>query len=168
MTNYADSAISKIRDFLWSNLVNDEILNPNDYIADGFLKPIVPIIPTQQVPELNNLIGNQTYIVYDFDISSYSDQWWICEETALFSIISNDFSKIIEIINYMVDLFRRLDDVGKEINAALPNGTKFKFYYVSLDSATSPSPYMEEGGRQIGQVGIRYEYSRLLTNGRFQ
>ena len=168
MTNYADSAISKIRDFLWSNLVNDEILNPNDYIADGFLKPIVPIIPTQQVPELNNLIGNQTYIVYDFDISSYSDQWWICEETALFSIISNDFSKIIEIINYMVDLFRRLDDVGKEINAALPSGTKFKFYYVSLDSATSPSPYMEEGGRQIGQVGIRYEYSRLLTNGRFQ
>lgn len=168
MTNYADSAISKIRDFLWSNLVNDEILNPNDYIADGFLKPIVPIIPTQQVPELNNLIGNQTYIVYDFDISSYSDQWWICEETALFSIISNDFSKIIEIINYMVDLFRRLDDVGKEINASLPSGTKFKFYYVSLDSATSPSPYMEEGGRQIGQVGIRYEYSRLLTNGRFQ
>lgn len=168
MTNYADSAISKVRDFLWSNLVNDEILNPNDYIADGFLKPIVPIIPTQQVPELNNLIGNQTYIVYDFDISSYSDQWWICEETALFSIISNDFSKIIEIINYMVDLFRRLDDVGKEINASLPSGTKFKFYYVSLDSATSPSPYMEEGGRQIGQVGIRYEYSRLLTNGRFQ
>lgn len=168
MTNYADSAISKVRDFLWSNLVNDEILNPNDYIADGFLKPIVPIIPTQQVPELNNLIGNQTYIVYDFDISSYSDQWWICEETALFSIISNDFSKIIEIINYMVDLFRRLDDVGKEINAFLPSGTKFKFYYVSLDSATSPSPYMEEGGRQIGQVGIRYEYSRLLTNGRFQ
>jgi hypothetical protein len=169
MTNYADSAISKVRDFLWSNMVEDRILEPNDYIADGFSKLLVPIIPTQQVPEFNNLIGNKTYIVYDFDISSYTDQWWICEETALFSIISNDFSKILEITNYMVDLFRRLDDVGQEINKSLPSTTKFKFYYVSLESATSPSPYMEEGGRQIGQIGIKYEYSRLLnSNGRFQ
>lgn len=167
MTNYADSAVTKVRDFLWDNLVNDNILDVNDYIADGFKKPIIPIIPAQQAPETNNLIGNETYIVYDFDVSSYGDQWWVCGETVLFSIISNEYGKIIEITNYMIDLFRRLDNVAKEINASLAPDSKFKFYYVSIQSATSPSPYTEEGGRQIGQVEIKYEYSRLISNGRF-
>jgi len=169
MTNYKDTAVSKIRSYIWESLVNEGILLERDYIADTFIEPLIPIIPTQQVPEFNNLLGGKTYIVYDFDVLQYYDQWWICEENLILSVVSNDYSKIIEITQYLIDLFRRNDESAHDINTWQDPTSKFRFYTFMLKSVSSPTPVNEEGGRQMGTVEISYKYSRNLdSNKRFQ
>lgn len=167
--DYTKTASEIIRNFLWSELKTYNLLNPNDYIADGFDIPLVPIIPAQQVPEFNNLIGDNPYIVYDVQVDSYEpDQWWTCQENIMFSIISTDYMKIVSITNAIIDIFRRMDDSAKTINTWQQYPLLFKFYNFSINSASYPTPFTEEGGRQIGQIEVVYRYSRDLdANGRF-
>ena len=168
MTDYNKTAIGEIRDFLWKNLKQDGILKESDYIADGFTRSLVPIIPTQQVPEFNNLMSGKTYIVYDFNIYSYGEDYWICEENASFMIVSSDYGKIVQIINYMVDLFRRMDDAAKDLNIEYMGNTPFKYHLFYIDGVEGPQPTEEEGGNMIGTVDVTFKYSREIgPNGRF-
>ena len=164
MANYAETAFSMVRLFLWDKLKESNILSSSDYIADGFISPLIPIIPVQQVPEFNNLIGNKPYIIYDYDIEFYSEEWWICEEKLVFTIVASEFEKIVEITQFMVDLFRRMDESAGDIND-WQTGSKFKFFTFILSGAQSPTPYEEEGGRQMGEVSVIYRYSRELDSG---
>jgi hypothetical protein len=167
MADYTKTAVGEIRDFLWTQLKNNTLLNKNDYIADGFIQPLIPIIPAQQVPEFNNLISGKTYIVYDFQIGAYDSDYWICEENLILYIISPDYGKGVQIINFLIDLFRRMDDSAKDVNSSLISDL-FKFHYFYINSAESPSPMEEEGGNQIATVDISYKYSREIgENGRF-
>lgn len=168
MADYTKTSISIINSFLWSELINNNILSENDYRPDGFTSTIVPIIPTQEVPEINNLIPEATFIVYDFEVEGYSDDWWICEETAMYTIVSPNYSKIIEIIQFMVDLFRRVDITGQEVQEYNTSQSILKFYTVSINNSSSPTPFESEGGRMSATVEISYKYSRILGDqGRF-
>lgn len=168
MTDYTISSVSEIRDFLWDGIKTEGILRASDYQAPGIKKALVPIIPTQQVPEFNNMLPGKTYIVYDFKSEGYGEEYWICQESITFYIISKDYGKIVELTSYIVDLFRRMDDTAKELNGSSLVSDKFKYYYFSLSSVESPLPFEEEGGVQVGSVSITYNYSRLMgQNGRF-
>lgn len=166
--NYNDTAQGRIRTFLWDELKANNILDENDYIADGFDIPLIPIIPVQQIPEFNNLIGDKPYLVYTFDNVSYSDtMWWVCHERLAFSIISADYGKIIQIMQFMTDLFRRLDESATDINNAQAD-SKFKFFMFAVVSMTSPEPFEQEGGRQMAMIELDFKYSRELdSKGRF-
>lgn len=167
--DYTDTAVGKIRAFLWDQLKANSIVDSFNYIADGFTTPLVPIIPVQQVPEFNNLIGNKPYIIYDYDINSYDDQWFICNEKIILTVVSSSFEEIIKITQFIIDLFRRMDETAVDINAWQGGDTKFKFFSFVLANASSPGPYEEEGGRQMAEIEIDYKYSRYLDeNGRFQ
>ena len=86
----------------------------------------------------------------------------------LYSIISPNYGKILEITEFMIDLFRRIDDSGYDVQMFNPKRNVVKFYSVSLSSANSPAPFETEGGRMIGSVQISYKYSRILNGqGRF-
>ena len=68
----------------------------------------------------------------------------------------------------MINLFRRLDDSGKDIQAYNPQDDKIKFYSIGLSSASAPAPFDQEGGRMSGSVEIFYKYARILEDtGRF-
>ena len=168
MADYTKTAIAEIRDFMWDSLQTDGILNKNDYIADGFPIPLVPIIPSQQVPEFNNLMSGKPYIVYDFEINDYNADYWICEETLMLSINSHNYNKIVEIITYLVDLFRRMDDAAKDMNSFKAESSPFKYHYFYINNAQSPSAAEEEGGLYTGFLDISFKYSReIMSNGRF-
>lgn len=168
MTIYKQNARSIINSFLWQELKNTEVLDENDYRPDNFTKTLIPIIPAQEVPEFNNLLPDQTYIIYDYEINDYMDKWWICEEYMTYSIVGTKFGKVMEIIELMVDLFRRKDLAGKDLQTFNTNPSKIKFYSACLDSVSSPSPAEYEGGRIIGIVQITYKYSREVgSDGRF-
>jgi hypothetical protein len=158
MADYTKNARTVINGFLWESLKEDNILSADDYRPDGFTKALVPIVPLQEIPEFNNLLTDKTYITYDYEVEGYGDQWWICEERMLYTIISTNISKISEVTEFMIDLFRRLDDSGKDI----------KFYSIGLSSASAPAPFDQEGGRMSGSVEIFYKYSRIVDGaGRF-
>jgi hypothetical protein len=168
MTIYRENARSIINAFLWSEIKESGVLDEDDYRPDNFTKSLVPIIPAQEVPEFNNLLQDKTYIIYDYEINDYMDKWWICEESMSYSIVGTKFGKVMEIIELMVDLFRRKDLSGKDLQSFNTNQEKIKFYSACLDYVSSPSPAESEGGRIVGVVQITYKYSREVnSNGRF-
>ena len=167
--DYNDTAFGKIRSYTWAKLTEAGILSEYDYIADGFIEPLLPIIPVQQVPEFNNLVGDKPYIIYDYDLVSYSDDWFVCQETISFTIVSSNFSKIIQISQLLIDLYRRMDESARDLNIWQGANTNFKFFTFTLKDASSPTPFEEEGGRQMSQINITYKYSRILdASGRFK
>lgn len=168
MADYTLNARTVINSFLWDQLKQNNIFIEDQYRIDDFTKEVVPIIPTQQVPEFNNLIGEKPYIIYDYEIQGYDENWWVCEESMLFTVVGTKVSEISEIVEFMVDLFRRFDDTGHDIQQYNPNSDKIIFYSVYLDSASSPAPFDMEGGRMSASVEISYKYSRVLnSSGRF-
>jgi len=169
MADYTQNARTVLNSFLWSELQSEGILKSKNYRPDGSTKALVPIVPVQELPEFNNLISDQPYILYDYEVEGYGDQWWICEERMLYSIVGTSISKISEITEFMIDLFRRLDDSGKDVQLSNSKDDILRFYSIGLQSATAPTPFESEGGRMIGTVEITYKYSRILDDsGRFQ
>ena len=162
MTNYLKNARSVINNFLWDGIKENNILDEDDYRPDGFTKSIIPIIPTQEIPEFNNLLSGKTYIVYDFEISGYDEDWWMCYETITYSIISEDYSKMIELFEFMIDLFRRKDISGKELQISSNETDYFKFFSTCIDRVSSPDPYDFESGMAVATIEISYKYSRII------
>ena len=52
--DYSRVASTDIRNAIWGELQKTGILSPTDYIPDHFNSPLVPIFPSQQIPEMNN------------------------------------------------------------------------------------------------------------------
>lgn len=168
MPDYTKNARQIINSFLWDELKSNEILDENDYRPDGFTKTIIPIVPVQQLPEINNLLPDKSYILYDYEVMNYGDMWWICEEKIMYTIVSTSVSEISKISEFLVDVFRRKDLSGKDLQAYNNQTSILKFYSACLDSVSSPEPFDTEGGRMAGTVEITYKYSREVgEDGRF-
>jgi hypothetical protein len=119
MTNYKLDSMFELRKFLWSQLKKADIFDPNDYYSDNINMEVIPIIPVQQQPELNQFLSGKKHIVYDKIGISYEENWMICCEKILFTIYSTDVSDIYEIRNLMTDLFRRMDESAKDLNYSI-------------------------------------------------
>lgn len=172
--DYAYTASALIRNYVWEKIKEDGILNPNDYIADGFTKPLVPLIPISDVPQFKNLLPGKLYIIWDFSINGYDDDFWICEEEMTFSIVHNDRNKLIHVTMYLVDLLRRMDITARELEAfektqcdtsvtGYPESPKFNFHNVYINNINN-TPEIDEGDILVGEVWIRFKYSRLLDS----
>lgn len=168
MTVYAKVASSQIRSYIWSKIAEAKILDIQNYYADGFDAPLIPIIPSQQVPEFNNLLPGQTYLIYEFEVKTVPVQWWMTEEMMTISVMSQNFEDVNEITNLLHDLFRRYDESAKDINDFLGGTSNFIFHHTLIDSIVSAEPYSSEGNYQIGSISFSYSYSRKTgANGRF-
>jgi len=168
MTDYSKIAASDIRSYIWNEIVDAGLLDPNDYFADGFYENMVPIIPSQQIPEFNNLLPGKTYMIYDFEIKTIPVQWWMTEESFTISTISQNYDVINQINNLINDLFRRYDESATDLNTYLAGQSNFIYHHAMIDRVFSPEPYNTEGDYQIGSAMISYGYSRITDEkGRF-
>lgn len=158
--DYKYVASYDIRKALLNELQNKEIININEYIADGFNLPLEPVIPAQQVPEFNNLLPGKTYIIYDVAQRNMGVQWWLSEETITFDIVSRDPAEIQTIINIAVDLFRRYDLSAREINLSLSSNSPYVYHYFRIESADPVQAFSNEGGFMNGMISIAYSYTR--------
>lgn len=171
MADYTKTAISDVIGILWKELKDNGALVDTDYPIVGGQR-LMPIFPTQE-DETKNLISNPNapYLVYDFDTMSYDVEWVICKERLTFKIYATEFDKVVEIMNIMLDLFRRFDESAATVNAYVKtvNPTSpFRYKYFSLTEANSPDPADELAGRLEADISIVYAYTRNLnTEGRF-
>ena len=135
----------------------------------GFLKPLIPIIPTQQIPEFTNLLPGVPYITYDLSSRPYQQNWWISEEILILNIISTDALQIHSIINLLIDLFRRFDKSATDMNLYKELSSNFNYHYFMIENAASTQSFDNEGGFMVGEVSIMYGYSRNInmTTGKF-
>ena len=168
MTQYNIQASADIRNYIWQSILNAGLLDENDYYADGIDDALVPIIPTQQIPEFNNLLPGRTYMTYDFEVQMVPVQWWMTEETFTFTVISQNYEVLNQITNLIHDLFRRYDESARDINNYLAGNTSFIYHHTMIDSIMSPEPFNSEGDYQMASVLFRYNYSRKTeASGRF-
>lgn len=166
--NYKLDAINELRKYLWSELVNAGIFNAGEYYSDNLGDTLVPIIPVQQVPELNQFLSGKKHLVYDKIGLSYEENWMICTEQTLFTVYATDVFEINEIRNFMTDLFRRMDESARDINRWNGLSDKFKFYTIYIADMSPTSPSEELKGFLSADVVLEIKYSRNLDlNGRF-
>jgi len=158
--DYKYVASYDIRKTLLNELTSSGLIDLNDYMADGFNKPLEPVIPAQQVPEFNNLLPGKTYIIYDIQQRHHGVQWWISEEVITFDVVSRDPSEIQTIISLATDLFRRYDLSAREINLSLSANSPFTYHYFRLESADPVQAFSNEGGFMNGMISIAYSYTR--------
>jgi len=159
--DYSRIAAYDIRNFIWQQLQDSGIFNPYDYVADGFNAPLTPIIPSQQIPEFNNLLPGKSYITYDIIQKNYGTQWWMSNESMVLQVVSRSNAQIVTVINFLTDLFRRYEFSAGDINvSAKASGSPFKFLYCRLESANPIQPFMDEGGFMSGDFSINYVYTR--------
>ena len=166
--NYQLDAMIELRKFLWNELVDRGIFDEEDYWSDNLNENLIPIIPVQQSPEMNQFLSGKKHIVYDKIGTSYEDNWMICNEQILFTIYSTNFSEINEIRNFMTDQFRRMDESARDINYWSGLSDKFKFHSVIVADISPTGPSEELQGFLSTDVILEIKYSRILdSNGRF-
>jgi hypothetical protein len=165
--DYKIDAIFELRKFLWQELLNTKIFDEDDYYSDNLGSTIIPIIPIQQAPELNQFLSGKKHIVYDKIGMSYEDIWLICNDKILFTVYSTDVSDIYEIRNLMTDLFRRMDDSAWDINR-FKDQAKLKFHSISMLEISPISPSEELQGFLSADIILEVKYSRITgPDGRF-
>jgi len=158
--DYSKVAAYDVRNAIWLELQSYGLLDPKNYMAEGFNEPLIPIIPSQQVPEFNNLLPGKTYITYDIVQKSYGVQWWISDETMVMQIVSRSNTEILTIINFLTDLFRRYEKSALDLNMQRTDGSPFRFLYAKVESANPIQPFTDEGGFMSGDFSANYTYTR--------
>ena len=168
MANYNLDAMLELRKFIWDDLVNLEIFDENEYYIDTMGKSIIPIVPTQQIAEIDQFLSGKKHIVYDKIATSYQDNWAICSEQILFTIYSVEYSDIIQIRNYMTDMFRRMDDSASDVNRWSGLSDKFKFHSIYISDISPTAPSQEIKGFLSADIILEVMYSRITNHlGRF-
>jgi hypothetical protein len=166
--NYKQDAMIEVRKFLWDKLTAAGLFNPDHYYSENISETIIPILPVQQAPEMNQFLNGKKHFVYDKIGMSYENMWAICCEQILFTIYAPQVSDIIEIRNFMTDEFRRMDESAKDINASSVTSNKFNFYSVFIADISPISPSEELQGMFATDVILEIKYGRATDRkGRF-
>ena len=165
--DYKIDAMFELRKFLWEELKLAGIFKSKDYYSDNINSEIIPIIPVQQVPEIDQFLNGKKHIVYDKIGMSFEDIWLIACEKVLFTIYSTDITDVYEIRNLIMDLFRRMDDSAKDLNNSRQTD-KIIFHSVHVVETSPIEPSMELKGFMSTDVILEVKYSRTTgPNGRF-
>ena len=168
MANYKLDAMFEIRKFLWNRLTWLGIFDENDYYSDNLGEALIPIVPVQQQPEMNQFLSGKKHIVYDKVGMSYENNWMICCEQILLTIYSTDILDIVEIRNFLTDEFRRMDESARDVNKWTGLSDKFKFHSIHVADISSTAPSEEIKGFYAADVVLEIKYSRILDGkGRF-
>lgn len=166
--NYKLDASFEIRKFLWEEFTTNNVFDANEYYSDNLADTINPIIPVQQQPELNQFLSGKKHIVYDKIGSSVEDNWMISCDQLLFTIYAVDILDLTEIRNFMIDLFRRMDDSARDVNGFEGLSDKFKFHSLYVVDVSPVAPSEELQGLLTADITIEAKYSRILdNNGRY-
>lgn len=165
--DYKIDAMFELRKYLWNQLKLTNMFNEHEYYTDNLGTEIIPILPVQQSPEMDQFLSGKKHIVYDKIGMSYEDIWLICCEKILFTVYSTDVSDIYEIRNLMTDLFRRMDESARDLNAARTTD-KLIFHSIHIVETSPIEPSLELKGFLSTDIILEVKYSRTTgANGRF-
>lgn len=166
--NYKIDSTSEIRKYLWDMMTTIGVFDDREYYSDALGSTVIPILPVQQAPEMNQFLSGKKHIIYDKIGMAYDTLWMICTEQILFTIYSTDVSEINEIRNLMVDLFRRMDESAGDINRWAQLSDKIKFHSIYISDISPTAPSLELQGFLSADVILEIKYSRSISsNGRF-
>lgn len=165
MPNYKLDAMFELRKYMWNKMQAAGIFDSDDYYADNLNETLIPILPVQQAPEMNQFLSGKKHIIYDKIGLSYQNNWLICCEQILFTIYATDISDIVEIRNFMTDEFRRMDDSARDMNYWSGLSDKFKIHSIFVADISPTKPSEEIQGFLATDVILELTYSRITDKG---
>lgn len=159
------AAIIEIRKYLIDEIHKTDIVTGLTFPAKFNKK--IPVVPIQQLPETNNTLKTKPFIVYDvMPMPNNGDTFWIKCEEATFYVYGPDYSLVLAIQDFLVDLFGRLDNTARNINDFSDSNIGFLTCFLSGDNTVTPA--QSEGGKYGATVSIEYDYTRAIDgDGRF-
>lgn len=173
MADYRTVGAHQINKWLWNLLKNFEYKTGekafSTYKDSGNSAglDLIPIVPGHQWAQLNDMTqGKSPFIVYNYIMSSYGTEWWMCREQCAYVIYDSNEERLRAIHAYLVDLLKRVDWTARSINAASTTPSNFDFKYVMLTSASGPDDYAQttELSLQGCMVVVNYEYTTDLNS----
>lgn len=172
MADYRTVGAHQINKWLWSVLKNFQYKGSEKAFAaykdsgNSAGLDLVPIVPGHQWAQLNDMTqGKQPFIVYNYIMSAYSTEWWLCREQCVYVIYDSNEERLRAIHAYIVDLMKRMDWTARNINASSTTASNFDFKTVSLSSASGPDDFevTTELSLQGCMVVINYEYTTDMS-----
>jgi len=168
VADYSATAAFEVLGYVWDKIDAAGVLNQADYYLDDLDITLMPFIPAQEQPETHNLLGDKPYIVYTVYTEQDPDLWAILNDEITMTIFCPDFNKIMEIGNFMLDLFRRMDESARDLNTHITAASKFTFFSTEVGGFIASGESENEGGRQTADLILSYKYSRKLdSSGRY-
>lgn len=172
MADYTKSAFYKVRKWMLDELYSNNILNPQNYTAAP------AIVPIQQIPESNDnrdwsesgLPADAPFIVYDFlTPGTYDTDFWNMRDELMLWIYDYDLEKVMQIREFLVDLFRRYDLSARDVNEFVdPEGSPYIFHYFDIMMGLPTDEARQVLGRVGANLVLTYQYTRPITDsGRF-
>ena len=154
MTDNAINAVHIMNRFVF------DVLKLNNAIEDrAAYGGRTPIVPSQQIPELN--VYDKPFLVYGFSESA-SDVPSLRTGTVAYAVYDRDPRKIVTIINVLSEALRHWDETARQLNSYKYANNAFRdvlFSSVYIAMTEGPSGSDTEGGRDSGVISIRYTYS---------
>lgn len=164
MSDYNISAANIIATYVWHRIQTKLGWSIVNYPG------IIPVVPTQQQPELNS--GSQPFIVFGYSIDYTSPLWLLNTETVSFTVFSEDLQQIREVTNLLCNDFKRYDESAGRVNnyiSSIPSQyvklKDFDLKTISIMGASGPQPSMQEGGRHDGNVILKVKYTHHGPSG---
>lgn len=165
MADYRTVGVQELNKWLWSKIKTFEY-KPGVKAFAAFTGSgnsagydVVPIFPLpQQAQVLDMTFGREPLLFYNFAMSAYSSEWWLCKEQCAFILYDDNEERLRALLAFIATLTRRMDVTAQDINKTVsPN---FDFKYVQLTSVTGPDDYNTEGGTRRGaMIVVSYEYT---------
>lgn len=166
--DYKLDAMYELRKFIWSKMTEYGIFDELEYYSDNLGSTIIPILPVQQSPEMNQFLSGKKHMVYDKIGMAYEDNWVICNEQILLTAYATDISEINEIRNLLIDQFRRMDESATDLNRWDGLSDKIKFHTIYINDLSPTAPSEDLKGFYSADIILEVKYSRILDNsGRF-
>lgn len=160
MSNYATLAVHQVNKWVWESLKRDLAADFAAYLTPGSpVYGMIPIVPSNQTPETNNIEGGAPFIVYSYTLTGAANEWWTQAENVAYIIYDNNEARLRRIHNYLNQLLRRLDFTATEINAFLGNNSQFDIKVLMLTGGSGPDPINSENGRQSAMLTWRVDYT---------
>jgi len=166
--DYKTDAMFELRKYLWDQFTTIGIFDIEEYYNDATNGYVIPILPVQQQPEMNQFFSGKKHLVYDKIGMTQDLNYLISTEKILFTIYSPDLLDLSEIRNFMTDLFRRMDESASDVNDFPLKSNKFKFHSIYIVDISATSPSMELQGMLAADIVMEIKYSRITgPDGRF-
>jgi hypothetical protein len=157
MSDYSIAPEYLIIKYIWSKIVEVDVLDANDYYVELMGTNIMPFLPLQQQPETNLEFADKTFFVYESYSMPTEAAFWLRNGELTLFCYDNDFNKIVEVRNFLLDYLGRKQSSAADVND-FSNTQSVTFKTIDVPATSIDKAAFDDDGRQAGEFVISFEY----------
>lgn len=165
-------AVFGLNKFLWAKIKEAGILDETNYGG------LVPIVPVQETPLLQQAMDEQTgirsfpFIVYSWYQNGHTQDWFMECDNAVYriNVNPNDGIKLRQLVSLINDVCRRWDDSAQALNdwiqaSNLSQAYKdYDYKYINIQSTQGGQPTDLDHAPITAMVTVKIEYTHAKSN----